>query len=131
MSTAETMGEAQSTALAPITDALPELRAEVYADVCVWDAARLELHSGYEADDGAYLAKIQEKLAPALLWHAYLKARHLSPSTAYDRIAKAQGTPRKRAAVSGSADARLLEETAASLPAAKAATEAARQQPAE
>src|SRR5260221_4295667 len=133
MSTAETMGEAQSTALAPITDALPELRAEVYADVCAWDAARLDLRVGYDAADGEYLAKIQEKLAPASLWHSYLTARHIAPRTAYDRIAKAQGRYVESASkhsnhtVAPGADARRLEETAASLRAAQAREAEARE----
>src|SRR5258708_12747296 len=125
MSTAETMGEAQSTALAPITDALPELRAEVYGDVGAWDAARLDLRVGYDAADGEYLAKIQEKLAPASLWHSYLTARHIAPRTAYDRIAKAQGRDVESASkhsnhtVAPGADARRLEETPAPLRAAQ------------
>ncbi len=79
-------------ALVSLTGALPELRADHYADVLEWDACRLRLAEGYERADGEFLAKIQAKLAPAGLWGGYLKARSLPYQTAQDRIRRAQGT---------------------------------------
>lgn len=78
-------------ALAPIAEALPELAAEDYADVREWHAARVTIGESYELEDGAYLAKIQAKLAPLGLWGAYLDACGLARQTAQDRILKAQG----------------------------------------
>ncbi|PWT70146.1 MAG: hypothetical protein C5B60_12585 [Chloroflexi bacterium] len=86
-----TPSDKQALALVPIADMLPELRDEVYADVCAWDAARLELQAGYDEADGVLLAKIRDKLAPVGRWGDYLKARGLASRTAYDRINKAHG----------------------------------------
>lgn len=84
--------------LVPIADALPELRAADYADVRAWDEARLALRDGFERADGAYLVKIQAKLAPVGLFGAYCRARHLSERTARERIQKAEGRYTKRVA---------------------------------
>jgi protein gp37 len=85
-------------AIVPITEALPELRAEQYADVCHWDAARMALEGQYEAADGEYLIKIRDALKPRRgLWQAYLEARGIPYQTALNRIHKAENhivTPR-------------------------------------
>lgn len=89
----------EETAMIPIADALPELRAEQYAKVREWDAARMALEGEYEAADGEYLSKIRAALKEKHgLWIAYLRARDIPRSTADDRIRKAEGrfiTPKR------------------------------------
>lgn len=48
----------EQRALVPIAEAMPELRAEHYAKVREWDAARLALEGEYEAADRDNLSKI-------------------------------------------------------------------------
>lgn len=96
--------EQQQTALVPIDEVLPELRAEQYAQVRAWDDARMALASGYEAADGEYLKKIRDALQEAdgartPLWKNYLDARGIAYETARNRIWKAEGhiaTPRDK-----------------------------------
>lgn len=92
----------KQTALIPIAEALPELRADQYAKVREWDACRMRLADGYEQADGEYLIKIRDELQHAKgqrtpLWKAYLDARDIPYHTALRRIQKAEGhvaTPR-------------------------------------
>jgi protein gp37 len=90
--------ENREMALVPLTEALPELRAADYADVRTWHDARLSLKDGYEAADGAYLKRIRDTLTSGKnlgsgMWTRYLAACDLAETTAYRRIAKAEGHP--------------------------------------
>ena len=80
-------------AIMPITEALPELRAAQYADVCRWDAEILAADEAHEAYTGERLAKIRNALQGERygLWTKYLRARGLAESTVYRRIQKAEG----------------------------------------
>jgi len=79
-------------ALIPIAEALPELRAEQYAQVRKWDAERMALEGEYEAADGEYLKKIRDALKGKHgLWTAYLRARDIPERTARQRIQAAEG----------------------------------------
>lgn len=102
----------ETQAVMPITEALPELRAEEYADVCEWDESRMRLAIHFEERDGDYLRLIRDKLAPAGLFGAYLKARSVPMTTAQYRIAKAEGRPYNYQPVSNLETARLPESEA-------------------
>lgn len=91
-------------ALVPIAEAMPELRADAYAKVREWDAARMALAGEYEAADGEYLKKIRDELKPKHgMWYAYLRVRGIPDRTAQERIQKAEGrfipSPRMKPAV--------------------------------
>lgn len=79
----------------PIEDYLPELRAEEYAQVLVWDRARMELQGQYEAFDGHLLRQIRAVLKPKGhgLWKQYYTVRNIPESTVNYRIGRANGKP--------------------------------------
>jgi protein gp37 len=85
----------ESRDLIPITNMLPMLQGDDYADVRESHAARMQLQEGYEAADGEYLKKIRDELqrlnGPRTpLWKEYLDACGIPYDTAKRRIWKAE-----------------------------------------
>lgn len=96
------MMENNERAITPITEALPELRADAYIKVRELHAGRMALAGEYDLADGEYLKKIRDELqrengARTPLWKAYLDFCDIPYQTAVSRIHKAEGhivTPR-------------------------------------
>lgn len=106
--------ELQPAALAPITDALPELRASDYGDVVQLDAEIVAASAAFDAYTGQRLALIRDRLTTGRLmgsglWTRYLKARGINIGTAEKRIAKAEGHPWSRQPLLPASSARLPE----------------------
>ncbi len=78
-----------------LTDALPNLHGNRFAEVRDLDAERVRLAEAYEAADGALLAKIRHRLVSegGGVWGHYRDARVLPGSTVYDRLRIAEQRP--------------------------------------